>query len=82
VSESTVAVAPQLAHPAGAGSRIRAGGRALVTRRARLAVVTVVLVLVACLPVFGCASRQVGAPAAESPTRPEPIAYQASLTGL
>jgi len=47
VSESTVAVAPQLAHPAGAGSRIRAGGRALVTRRARLAVVTVVLVLVA-----------------------------------
>jgi hypothetical protein len=42
-----------------------------------------ILVLVACLPVFGCASRQVAMPAAEAqPPAPAPVAYQASLTGL
>jgi NitT/TauT family transport system permease protein len=46
VSDGTVAVAPPLARPTGVGSRIRAGGRALVSRRARLAFLTVLIVLV------------------------------------
>lgn len=47
MSDGTVAVASPLARPAGAGARIRAGGRALVSRRARLAIATLIIVLIA-----------------------------------